>query len=202
MNAVSPSPVWWSRKSEREPEQLVRTLGFVRAEQLRTEASQEPAGCCSLSRGEKFQDLPFLSSLFLLNPQSGFLGETKLPGRQERERKRVRQAGHVGCDGGFKLRRLLSTAEQAACTMVWGSPATPDLGCSKFSNIFSLILLIRIWHCVGFCFFIHSKIKHCIKYKAFFPLENATSVATSFLVLCRKHSFVIVRKSQKYFRTP
>ena len=204
MNAVSPSPVWWSRKSEREPEQLVRTLGFVRGEQLRTEASQEPAGCCSLSRGEKFQDLPFLSSLFLLNPQSGFLGETKLPGRQEGERERglgklvtLVVMAASSCAGFCPL-----LSKQPAPTIVWGSPATADLGCSKFSNIFSLILLIRIWHCVGFCFSIHSKTKHCIKYKAFFPLENATSVSSSFLVLCRKHSFVIVRKSQKYFRTP
>ena len=95
----------------------MRTQGFEPGEQLRTAASQEPAGCCSLSRGKKFQDLPFLSSLFLLNPQSGFLGETKLPGRQERERERgLGKLVTLVVMAASSCQRLLSAADQATCT--------------------------------------------------------------------------------------
>ena len=134
MSVLSPSLVWLCRKSVREPAQLGRPLAFAPG-LLRTAASPESAGC-SLSRGEKLQNLPFYPPSFSSTLKMASFEKQSSPISGKRGLGKLVTLVVVAASScaGFCPLHLLNLPT------VWGSPATADLGCSKFP-IFSLPLI-------------------------------------------------------------
>jgi len=146
MSVVSPSLVWLCRKSVRELAQLEQPLAFAPG-LLRTAASHE---CCSLSRGEKLQNLPFYPPSFSSTlKMASFEKQSSLISGERGLGKLVTLVVVAASScAGFCPLHLLNLA------MVWGSPATADLGCSKFP-ILSLPLIFRFFETLEVQHFFH-----------------------------------------------